>query len=89
MTQEGAAGCLLCPMPDIISLPHDVRWEVRSPQRIALSFQNAGVSDIRITSLLESFIAPAMLPRDSLQQAILLAIKEVLVAADVPDPCGF
>ena len=54
-----------------------VHYEASSPRRIALRFQNAGFSDVHITSLTEALIAPAILPRGWLQQQILLAIKEV------------
>ena len=54
-----------------------VKYEASSPRRISLRFQEAGFSDVRITSLTEALIAPAILPRGWIQQQILLAIKEV------------
>jgi hypothetical protein len=51
-------------------------YEVRSGKRIALVFEEASLGDLRITPLAEALIAPAMLPRGSLQQAALLALKE-------------
>ncbi len=53
------------------------RYEVRSPHRIALVFEEAQVGGIRISEGLEALLAPAMLPRGSLQHQLLLAIKEV------------
>ena len=54
-----------------------VKYEASSPRRISLRFQEAGFSDVHITSLTEALIAPAILPRGWIQQQILLAIKEV------------
>jgi len=51
-------------------------YEVRSGKRIALVFEEAKLGDLKITPLAEALIAPAMLPRGSLQQAALLALKE-------------
>lgn len=62
---------------DGVTLCVGVHYEASSPRRIALRFQNAGFSDVHITSLTEALIAPAILPRGWLQQQILLAIKEV------------
>lgn len=53
------------------------RYTVRSGKRIALTFEEARVGGIRISDTLESLLAPALLPRGSLQHAVLLAIKQV------------
>ena len=50
---------------------------MRSPHRIALVFEEAQVGGIRISEGLEALIAPAILPRGSLMQNILLGINEV------------
>ena len=65
-----------------------VKYEASSPRRIALRFQEAGFSDVRITPLTEAFIAPALLPRGWIQQQVLLAIKEVSSAStcNYPQP---
>jgi hypothetical protein len=52
-------------------------YEVRSGKRIALTFEEACVGDIRISEGLEALIAPALLPRSSLNHLLLLAIKQV------------
>ena len=62
-----------------------VHYEASSPRRISLRFQEAGFSDVRITPFTESVIAPAILPRNWIQQQILLAIKEVSL---VPVQCS-
>ena len=67
----------LCLTDDGVTIKVGVHYESRSPRRIALKFQEAGVSDVHITSLTETLIAPALLPRGWLQQRILLALKEV------------
>lgn len=67
----------MCLAGDGVTLCVGVHYEASSPRRIALRFQNAGFSDVHITSLTEALIAPAILPRGWLQQQILLAIKEV------------
>ncbi|GFH27399.1 PAP_fibrillin domain-containing protein [Haematococcus lacustris] len=56
-------------------------YEVRSGHRILLVFEAASVGGVRISPGLEAFIAPALLPRNSLQHLLLLAIKQ--------DPCMF
>jgi hypothetical protein len=52
-------------------------YEVRSPRRLQLVFQEAGIGDIRISPFLETLIAPAVLPRGWLQQRLLLGLREV------------
>ena len=52
-------------------------YDVRSSRRIGLTFQAAGVSDIVISPLLETLLAPALLPRTFVNQQILLFLKEV------------
>lgn len=52
------------------------RYEVLTSRRIYLTFQKAGVSDIKITPQLESLIAPAMLPRGGFNHQLLLGIRE-------------
>lgn len=69
--------CGFCMAGDGVTIKVGVQYESRSPRRIALRFQEAGVSDVHITNLTETLIAPALLPRGWLQQRILLASKEV------------
>mmetsp|Transcript_19373 Transcript_19373/g.50525 ORF Transcript_19373/g.50525 Transcript_19373/m.50525 type:complete len:291 (+) Transcript_19373:90-962(+) len=57
-------------------------YEPRSGSRMAFNFRSAGLSDLRISSALESLIAPALLPRDQIQQAVLTALQEFNI--DVP-----
>ncbi|DBA86378.1 TPA: hypothetical protein ACH3X2_005606 [Trebouxia sp. C0005] len=61
-----------------------VKYEASSPRRISLRFQEAGFSDVHITSLTEALIAPAILPRGWIQQQILLAIKEANLKVPLP-----
>ena len=53
------------------------RYEIKSDRRIALTFEEAGVGDVKISKELESFLAPAILPRSWLTHRLLLAVKEV------------
>jgi|LauGreStaDraftv2_3_1035109.scaffolds.fasta_scaffold165813_1 hypothetical protein len=53
------------------------RYEVRSPHRIALTFEEASVGEVKISDGLEALIAPALLPRGQFSLQLLIAIKEV------------
>ena len=53
------------------------RYEIKSDRRIALTFEEAGVGNVKISKELESFLAPAILPRSWLTHRLLLAVKEV------------
>lgn len=55
----------------------EAEYDVRSSRRIGLTFKAAGVSEIVISPLLETILAPALLPRTFLNQQILLFLKEV------------
>ena len=46
-------------------------------RRIALTFQEAQVSEISISPLAETLLAPAILPRSSLNHQVLMFIKEL------------
>jgi hypothetical protein len=50
---------------------------VRSPRRIGLTFDAAEVGQLRINEFAEALVAPALLPRGSLNHRLLLALKEV------------
>ncbi|KAG2444914.1 hypothetical protein HXX76_001650 [Chlamydomonas incerta] len=52
------------------------RYDVRSGKRIALVFEDARLGDIQLSDGAEALLAPALLPRGSLQHQLLLAIKE-------------
>eukprot|EP00775_Hariotina_reticulata_P013356 gene13356-13484_t len=52
------------------------RYDVRSGHRIAFTFEEAELGQVRISPSLEALLAPALLPRGSLNQQLLLAIKE-------------
>ena len=52
-------------------------YSVRSPSRIALTFREAGLGNIRISPQIEALLAPAALPRGWLNHRLLLAIREV------------
>ncbi len=53
------------------------RYEVRSGHRLRLNFESAEVGQLRISEGLEALLAPAMLPRTSIQHQLLLALKQV------------
>ncbi len=55
------------------------KYDIRSPQRIRLMFQEAGVRNLSITDELESLLAPAILPRSWLNHQVLLALREAEV----------
>ena len=71
---------MVCYVGDGVTLKVGVKYEASSPRRISLRFQEAGFSDVRITSFTEALIAPAILPRGWIQQQALLAIKEACPA---------
>ncbi|KXZ55274.1 hypothetical protein GPECTOR_3g410 [Gonium pectorale] len=52
------------------------RYDVRSGKRIALVFEDARLGELRISEAAETLLAPALLPRGSLQHMLLLAIRE-------------
>ena len=54
-----------------------LRYEVRSPHRLALTFEEAQIGDVKISPLVEALLAPTILPRTALNQMLLLAIMQV------------
>jgi len=62
--------------PQGLTLTVKASYEVKSGHRLLLTFDAANVGDVRISEGLEAFLAPAMLPRTSIQQAALLALKQ-------------
>ena len=57
------------------------RYDIRSARRIALTFEEAGFGNVRITPILEALIAPALLPRGFINHQLLLALKEVALTS--------
>jgi hypothetical protein len=57
-------------------------YEVLSPHRISLTFEEAQLGSVAISPELEALIAPAILPRGFWNQQLLLAIKEVRTTGD-------
>lgn len=57
--------------------PCGCRYDVRSPHRIALTFQEAQLGGVRISPLLETLLAPAVLPRGDLSMRLLMGLQEV------------
>ena len=55
----------------------DATYATAGPRTIKLMFQAAGARDLRIADSAEALIASALLPRTTLQQQILLSIREV------------
>lgn len=54
------------------------RYKVMNTRTVNLAFEEIGVKDVRISSILESLIAPAILPRGSFNHQVLLALREVI-----------
>jgi hypothetical protein len=52
-------------------------YDVASPRRIRLIFNQAEVGQLRINPTVEMLLAPALLPRGTLNQQLLLALREV------------
>ncbi|KAG2496122.1 hypothetical protein HYH03_005725 [Edaphochlamys debaryana] len=52
------------------------RYEVLSGKRISLVFEEARVGDLNPSDAAEALLAPALLPRGSLQHRLLLGIRE-------------
>ena len=57
---------------------------MRSPRRIRLQFDEAGVRDFRISDQAEAFLAPALLPRGWVSHQALLALREAEVFITLP-----
>lgn len=74
---------------DGVTIKVKATYEVRSPQRIQLIFQEAGIGDLRISGGLEGLLAPALLPRTWLQQRLLLALREVPSSLPLPPQPSF
>jgi hypothetical protein len=60
-----------------VALKVDADYAKAGARTLALTFQEAKVSEVRISDLAEAVIAPALLPRTPLSHQILLAIKEL------------
>ena len=60
-----------------MALKVDADYAKAGARTLALTFQEAKVSEVRISDLAEAVIAPALLPRTPLSHQILLAIKEL------------
>eukprot|EP00955_Chlamydomonas_euryale_P047347 353651-Chlamydomonas_euryale.AAC.5 len=61
---------------DGLTLTVRARYDTRGPRRIALVFESANVGGVHISEGFEAVLAPAMLPRTSLQHQLLLALSE-------------
>ena len=55
------------------------QYEPQSARSILLWFEEAKVDEIKISEGLESIIAPALLPRGPIQQALLMFLKELKI----------
>ncbi len=55
-------------------------YEVRSGHRIRLQFDQANVSNVRLSGLAKTLLAPSGLPRNPLQDAVIKAIQEVCLS---------
>jgi len=78
-------------LPPFLEADKGLRFTVRAEfearnESLAFQFKSAGVSNLRITSELESFITPALLPRAQIQQAILIALQEFNVTVPLMTP---
>ena len=63
--------------PGGVGLRVQASFEDVGRRRLALTFQEAQVSEISISPLAETLLAPALLPRGSLNHQVLLFIKEL------------
>ena len=63
--------------PGGVGLRVQASFEDVGRRRLALTFQEAQVSEISISPLTETLLAPALLPRGSLNHQVLLFIKEL------------
>jgi hypothetical protein len=70
------------PFPNKIQTPTARSYEVMSPHRIALTFRQAEVGQLKISPGLEALLAPAMMPRGFANFQLLQALKEVSCAGD-------
>jgi len=61
---------------DGVTITVQASYEVRSGHLIALTFDAANVGQLKIDPTLEAIIAPALLPRGSVQLAILQALRQ-------------
>ncbi|KAK9809476.1 hypothetical protein WJX73_001462 [Symbiochloris irregularis] len=68
--------------------PRSAPEQQSSAKRIKLRFRSAGVDKVRISSLTESLLAPALLPRGWLQHRILLALEEFQFRIPLRSPEG-
>ena len=60
-----------------VALKVDADYAKCGARTLSLTFQEARVTEVRISDLAETLIAPALLPRGSINHQILLAIKEL------------
>ena len=60
-----------------VALKVDADYAKCGARTLSLTFQEARVTEVRISDLAEALIAPALLPRGSINHQILLAIKEL------------
>lgn len=60
-----------------VALKVDANYAKCGARTLSLTFQEARVTEVRISDLAETIIAPALLPRGSINHQILLAIKEL------------
>jgi len=63
--------------PGGVGLRVQASYEDVGRRRLALTFQEAQVSEVSISPLTEALLAPALLPRGSLNHQVLLFIKEL------------
>ncbi|CAD7700822.1 unnamed protein product [Ostreobium quekettii] len=80
---------ICCSVPFIlenegVTLTVSGKFNISSSRRLALQFESAGISDVKISPELEALIAPAMLPRTSVNHQILLALKEFSLQFSLP-----
>lgn len=69
-----------------VRLTVTTRYDVMTPKRIALTFEKAKVSDVRISPILESLLAPAILPRGFPNMWLLQALREATVEVPLATP---
>ena len=60
-----------------VALKVDADYTRVGARTLSLVFQEAKVSEVRVSDAVETLIAPALLPRGSLNHQVLLAIREL------------
>lgn len=69
-----------------ITLTVTAGFELSSPRSISLRFEEAEIGDVRISSELESLLAPAVLPRSTFSMEILQSLRALKLTVPLRTP---